>query len=486
MKNYKKIIYPFLLIVLLIGCEEQLNVSPESSITSNSFWQTENDARGALYGMYSQFRSTFDFKLTFWAEFRSGYFQDGTSGGASDWDKWWFNELDANTSNTNWSELYRLINDANLILKYVPEIEFTNETEKNEILGQAYFTRSFAYFKLAQIWGDAPITTEGFESTDQEFEVARSPVGEVFDLVKSDIDQALNLLSSPTSGSEPSFINQATVNMLKTEVYLWTAKREGGGSTDLNTASQAIDAVLNAGYMLEENYETVFRDENSSEIILSIFYSEQEPSNNNHFATNTLNREVFVPQELLDRVPIDNQPQWLHLTDEFVSSTLNDPEIDSRTNVIWMEVENPGSEPVVWVNKYLGEVISGTREMTTDFIIYRYAEAILFKAEIENALGNTGSALTHLNIIAQRAYGIENYYSGLSQAEVDDAILDERIIEFVGEAKSFLDIRRFGKAFEKIPALIGREGEKSGNILLTPVAQDVLSRNTAIMQTEGY
>ena len=98
----------------------------------------------------------------------------------------------------------------------------------------------------------------------------------------------------------------------------------------------------------------------------------------------------------------------------------------------------------------------------------------------------TPEAIAELNKIAKRAYGADNYYAGLSPAQTDDAILNQRLLEFVLEGKSWFDIRRFGKAFEMIPTLVGREGENNGNILLFPVAQDVINRNRNIVQTDGY
>jgi len=119
--------------------------------------------------------------------------------------------------------------------------------------------------------------------------------------------------------------------------------------------------------------------------------------------------------------------------------------------------------------------------------VYRLAEAILFKAEILNAQGSTAEAVSYLNQIAERAYGISDYYStALSQAELDDAILDERLIEFGVEGKSWFDMIRFGKAFERISSLTGRENEYQGNILLFPIDPESITTNPSITQTPGF
>jgi hypothetical protein len=71
-------------------------------------------------------------------------------------------------------------------------------------------------------------------------------------------------------------------------------------------------------------------------------------------------------------------------------------------------------------------------------------------------------------------------------SQVNDAILRERIVEFTAEGKSWFDFIRFGKAFELIPSLVGRQGDREGNILLMPIAPSTLSNNPKIKQTPGY
>ena len=60
------------------------------------------------------------------------------------------------------------------------------------------------------------------------------------------------------------------------------------------------------------------------------------------------------------------------------------------------------------------------------------------------------------------------------------------MIEFAGECKSWFDLIRFGEVFNRVPALVGRENDNQGNILLLPVNDDTISRNPKIKQTPGY
>jgi hypothetical protein len=109
----------------------------------------------------------------------------------------------------------------------------------------------------------------------------------------------------------------------------------------------------------------------------------------------------------------------------------------------------------------------------------------MFKAEIENALGNQPAAMAQLNKVTERAYGTSDYYSGsFSQQELDEIILNERLKEFAAEGKSWWDLIRFGEVFERVATLNGRENEQ--NILYWPVDVASINRNPAIKQTPGY
>ena len=67
--------------------------------------------------------------------------------------------------------------------------------------------------------------------------------------------------------------------------------------------------------------------------------------------------------------------------------------------------------------------------------------------------------------------------------KVTDVIIDEYLKEFACENKSFFTIVRNGKAFTRIPSLVGRENEQ--NILYIPVADACLNTNSNITQTPG-
>jgi starch-binding outer membrane protein, SusD/RagB family len=83
-----------------------------------------------------------------------------------------------------------------------------------------------------------------------------------------------------------------------------------------------------------------------------------------------------------------------------------------------------------------------------NWLVFRYADALLRRAESHARLGEAGEALTHLNAVRDRA-GLPPL-AGLSGQALLDAILRERSWELGGEGHRWLDLKRFGVASEVI------------------------------------
>lgn len=475
-----------LLIVLVLSgasCDDMLEISPLSSITVASMWENSEDAWGALYGAYNQFRIAYGNNYHNWGDYRTGYYDDGVSAGRFFKANLFDNNLVPDDEGTDWGTLYTLINDCNLILKYTPDIAFAQANDKNFVLGNAYFLRAFAYYYIARIWGDAPLLTNPHESATQEnLYPSRSPVADIFAQVKSDIEQAVNLIPDNYIKGK-GVASREAAHMLKADAYLWMSKVNGENL--LNEANSAVDYVLNsANYNLSDNYAAVFSNDGNSENIFSIVYAQNEAVKNEGFILPT----SHVPTEIRNNpVIIQSGTNWYNIKTEYRDLLRSVPE-DVRPMTTAAEYTyEVGGEPLyyLWVDKYKGSLVSGTRVFDSDYRVYRYADALLFKAEILNAIEGPLNAVKFVNTVVKRAYGVEDYYSGdYSKAELDEIILDERIKEFSTEGKAWFDYIRFGKAFERIPTLAGKEGVQ--NVLLWPVSYNSINRNKNIVQTPGY
>lgn len=83
-----------------------------------------------------------------------------------------------------------------------------------------------------------------------------------------------------------------------------------------------------------------------------------------------------------------------------------------------------------------------------NWIAFRYADALLRRAESHARLGENAQALTHLNTVRDRA-GLPAL-AGLSGDALMEAILRERSWELAGEGHRWFDLKRFNVAAEVI------------------------------------
>jgi hypothetical protein len=469
--------------ISLSSCNDDLNVVQTSGVPSNAMWKTQSDAESAMYGLFSQFRSAFSTGYMYWGEYRTGLWGEGLTSQAKR-DQVYLNQIPTSHSQADWKNLYTTINDANLIIKHVPDITFNDEILKNKVLANAYFVRAFCYYWIGRIWGDAPILLDGFESTKQNnLYPSRSSADSVFAQINRDIQSAQSLI--PSSVNDRSMASPAAIEMLKADYELWMYKVRNAGEIALNAADEAIQNVLgNSNYTLEPDYSNVFNDNLGQEIIFAWTYIQNE-------YTGGSPADWLVPIQYVSSQYIENpveagsNQQWCFFTDAY-KSLLSEDSFDQRTKVSFDTFYDPIKKTTFqWINKYPGHWVSETRIFDSDIIVYRFADAILFDAEIKLAKHDVSGAVVALNKIAKRAYGKNDYYSStLSELAVKDAILKERLKEFAAEGKLWWDYIRLGVVFQKVPSLTGRENEK--NVLLWPVSQTTINENPKIKQTEGY
>jgi len=478
-----KLKYIFITVVgplILNSCIDELDVSQPSYITSQSMWVDESDAVAAVNGIYSNLRSALSSNYINWGDYRTGLFSQGIISSYATLNY----TITENSGFVDWTSIYTTINTCNLVLKHTPSISFKNNEDKNKVLANAYFVRAFCYYYIARIWGDAPILTTGFESDEQnELFPTRQPTDMVYSQVEKDLEEAVKLMPAGLESRKKASLG--SINMLQADYYLWMAKTQSKGNEYLDKADAAIDKVLsNNKFSLSDSYESIFSDEENNEIIFSVNFQRDE------FEGGFPSDYLIPLQYILDNdiienpVKIGSHQQWICLTQDYQDFIYSVPNDNRATTNIMVYTDSINNSTYRWINKYPGEWTSNTRFFTSDIVIYRSAEAILFKAEIQNALGNKANSINQLNIIAKRAYGVDNYYPDtLTKAEVDNAIIDERLKEFVAEGKIWWDYIRFGVVFDRVPQLQGRENDE--NILLWPVSVTSMNTNPNIKQTPG-
>ena len=114
---------------------------------------------------------------------------------------------------------------------------------------------------------------------------------------------------------------------------------------------------------------------------------------------------------------------------------------------------------------------------SNDIVLFRYADALLMKAEAKVRNGENGDE--ELNRIRARV--------GMSHRKATlDNILEERLLELVWEGWRRQDLIRFGKFTGAYDLRTPLQGESSGYTTVFPIPQKCIDLNSELVQNKGY
>lgn len=489
----KKYILIFTMIALLAGCD--IDLKPESSLTYNGFWDTEEAARAAHVGIYASFR---DYSYTFWS---MGELRSDVWGGATIESPSGLTLIDNNLSTSSvpfnkWANFYKLTHYLNDFIKNAPNVTFEDESTKNQMLGEIYGIRAYVYYTMLRAWGDVPITTEPLlEVNLLKLKKPRSPKVEVMNQVKNDIAKSLEYFgANDGSWNGNIFWSKSATLALKGDAFLWSGQVLNGGNADFQEAKEALQNV--SGFELVP-YNELWgeNNENNNEFIFAFDYQQDQASNfYGSFTARAVDiRSLYNSEgEPMSDFVVNGASRYG--PSEKVLNMLDNQE-DARRATFIRLFNNSDTHIPFDTNGYLGSVLTkflgiidngdGSRKNNNNVPLYRYADVLLMLAEAKNNLGEDPSA--EINEVRKRAYG-DNFatyqYTNGTQAENTNAILNERLKEFVGEGKRWWDLVRAGGSyvFDEVATLDASEAYK----IYYPITQSMIANDPELKQTEGY
>lgn len=260
--------------LLLTSCENFLDRQPESSLSGETFWTSEQDLKTWNAGMYDGLQSTLRTNWFYWGELRSGvYAERGTA-----YDRnLLYNGLNSQSGSSSWSDLYKTIYRANAAIKHIPTSPIGSSVSA-PYLGQAYAMRALMYFYAIRVWGGVPKITEPMEDvSSQERYYGRTSVEELKAFILEDIEKALEHIGASTDMSSASkyYLNRGAIMALRVDVLMWYKEYD-------KALVAANDLLTNYKYSLEpaSTYSSMFLNPSSSkEMIFNLFWNYEEDSN---------------------------------------------------------------------------------------------------------------------------------------------------------------------------------------------------------------
>lgn len=483
----KQLILASLLFILAgTGCKKILEVTPQSSITEETYFKNEGDFEPYVTGIYT-FMRLFANNITYGTERGEELVaaQNSRFGVA------WTQIITPSSGAINYNDWYRAIGHCNLLLERIKDFPFSSEDSKKRIIAETYALRAYFYFSLARIIGDAPLMLVAI--TDENVPLLpRAPVAEVFAQVQADLDAAIDQFKSMSNFAVNNYPSRyrfayASVQALKADAKLWSAKVLGGGTADLNDIITAINEVELSGRTLNADFKnvTTLRAASNPEVILAAFYLRDETGAN--YGLNALPFLTGIQGALnLDSLP------YVQTTTNGQGAYQISPKSralfsgsDKRIPFTWVTERQASGPKISWITKLPGTKYADDRVSDNDVIIYRLADIFLMKAEAFAALNNTTLAIEYLNKVRVRT-GIGNYTISTDKAVVEKEILDERGRELFFENKRWYDLVRFHKGgtiniYTYVPNLVGKNTP-----IYWPLNTTVLANNSLIEQTTGY
>ncbi len=357
-----------------------------------------------------------------------------------------------------WEDMYKAISHLNNIVESLDYKSVKQYDFAKQLYLEACYLRAFYYFELAVMYGNVPVITEKITSKSDFENLSFSSTNTqdfLWETIFNDLNHALELKESSVSSNTTQYklSGHWAVKALLGKVYLYRSSK--GIADEWQLAFKQFNEIINSGkFILEKNYANLFEENLAvgvEAIVKTSYYLELTKKSDLG--------DIFVTPST-----------------EFISM-LGD--IDSRKNAVL------SNDKGNWYYKKYNPLISST----TNSLIYvsRLADIWLMQSECLNHLSSQDrSRLTGINLVKERS-GQSPLENTLSSDEFIELLQIEKEKEFVLEARSLFDYRRWGVEFmqKQFPDLAISEKH-----LLFPipesVLQDELFSKWSLRQNRGY
>ena len=547
MKLIKKLSLITASLFVLSACESYIEEDIFSAITSENFIN-ENNANQLVVGTYAQLRGVYkNYSFQFLGTDIFTSKSDVASGFNAEND---YFGLTPSAGTGVWNSNYNVIAKANVAInRYNTQIEWSDAklADKASGIAEAQALRALGYFNLVQQYGGVVLELE--ETTSIRADYTRSTEAETYALIISELEQAIPVLNvSPGTGR---FSKRAAQHLLAqvylTRAYTSFAgtsdfdmagslAEEAIGSYDIRTQSyakvfdfdnQVNDEVLFAiqwgasgvsedkdnnkhslfmnqvfnypgvnrtttpyavsggNHMPTPFFYSLFSDDDSREastIHRAILADVDEPNGPDNIAAG--DTVVYYPKVALSEEELAKSLNryWVYQPDQYLFGRPSD--VDG-TNYLYSL--NPELTNFPIFKKFDDKDFNENGEGSRDSFVFRVAGTHLIAAEAFLGAGNNDKALSHINIVRERATGNASAYSSV---DIDD-ILNESALELAGEENRWASLKRTGKLQERIsmynPHVVDHGAFDPSVHLLRPIpTSELLLSDGSLIQNPGY
>ncbi len=431
MKSKIKYIVIGIVMAGLCSCSDWLELLPPSGLTREEFWKSKEDVEAVLMGSYRSFASL-DNLMFLHGEARADLIADDVNTNEAV-RKMMNGNIYSDNWLSNWENFYKVINYCNEVINNAPDVQKIDKTftdyQLKSLTSEAYFLRGLAYFYLVRIFGDVPYVTLASETDDANFYPAKMSGDSILNYVTADLMTAKGFLSDDylMVMELKGRASKEACEALLADIALWQFRYQ-----DVITHTDAIISAKKYELLPAARWFENYYPGNSEESIFEFQFDDNDPNqrNNMYGLTNTNANNIDPSKKAIEM---------------FGRLYSNEPFRGDDEHTI---SKNSEDNYTIW--KYVGMAPDGktTRasviQNSANWIVYRYAEVLLMKAEALSQLQRFTEAAELLNEIRDRA-GVPKLALPSSSVAYEDAILEERALEFAFEGKRWFDLVRMGR-----------------------------------------
>lgn len=449
----KSLYYLLFAAAALSSCKKFVEIAPPvDQLNVNEVFTDDKTATAAIVGIYSDME--FSLPVSTYLTLAPGLSADELVYTSNDKN---YLQLAGNACSPDnqytgavWA-IYSTIYEANSCIQGIQNSSRLLPGTKNQLLGEALFSRAFCYFYLVNLFGDVPlVTVTDYRVNDT---LSRTPSPKIYQQIIADLTRAQTLLHSDYPTPERVRPNSWTATALLARVYLYTNRWA-------DAESQA-SSVINSGLYTLSGLDSVFLNF-SNETIWQLM-----PVN-----------PYLNTQEAVNFIP--GSPQQIPafpLTDDLVNAF----EPGDNRLTAWTGNTDIGGQAFYYPYKYKN---GGGGSLTEYHVVFRLAELYLIRAEARMHQNNISETLGDLDIIRSRA-GLAPLSSSLTPDELAAALQQERRIELFAEfGHRWLDLKRTARVDLIIGALKPAAWQTTDALWPVPQAQRVA--NPFLTQNKGY
>jgi hypothetical protein len=364
-----------------------------------------------------------------------------------------------------WQNFYLGITRSNVVIGRVPKINM-EEPLRNRLVAEAKFLRAFYYFHLVRLFGNIPLVTTEVTSLDELTYPTRDDKAKVYEQIIKDLKDAETVLPATYTGSDQGRATRGAAKAFLASVYLTLKQYQL--AADKSAELMAPGSV----YGLWDNYRDVF--DITKEFGKEAIFDAQFTSGPSGQGTALI---AFFAQEnnaVLGRGFGSFQPTP-ELYNQFSAN-------DLRKSIFF----TLGTDNKYYCNKWIDVDALTGEQSDNNYPLMRYAEVVLTFAEAYNevnAPANDNPAYRAVNSIRRRA-GLPDL-TGLTQAQLREAILKERRLELSFEGQRWFDLVRTGRLVSTLTAAGTTNVKEYHNVFPIPQFEIDLNKNLK-PQNPGY